>query len=130
MVEGIRELIERTEPDQAAADRIVQILVDAGFEDASDVACVTPRMATRFFENEAVLLESFQRAVVAAGAVLEGWVANVGCEVRTLGVGAVGGVRPWPCPPFRPALAPGEPPVSCRLRGVRSGLGGSERHVN
>ena len=99
MVEGIRELVERVEPDQTRSDRIVQVLVDAGFDDASDVACVTPRMAARFFGDDTVLLESFQRAVVAAGAILEGWVANIGFEVRALGAAAGEGSVPGRAPP-------------------------------
>ena len=105
MVQGIRELFERIEPDPSVVDRIVKALTDAGFDDASDVACMTPRMATRMFGSEAELLEIIRKAVAAAGPGLEGWVANLGCEVRALGVGAGGGSvlgrvpsHPDPCP--------------------------------
>ena len=130
MVEGLRELVQRVEPDQARANRIVQVLVDAGFDDASDVACMTPGMATRFFGSEAELLEPMRKAVVAAGAILEGWVANIGFEVRALGAAAGEGSVPGRTPPpLGPCPGRASRKLSPTVGPVGAG-GGSEWHVN
>ena len=77
-----------------------------------------------------MLLESFQRAVVAAGAVLEGWMANVGFEVRALGVAAGGRSVPGRAP-SHPDPCPGRASrkLSPTVGPVGAG-GGSEWHVN
>ena len=56
MVMGVRGLLEQVEPSHVLVSRLEEILVAAGFEDATDVAMVNGRMAEKILGEEAEAL--------------------------------------------------------------------------
>ena len=121
MVMGVLAMIAEVEADPIKVGRIAEILADAGFEDATDVAMLNDRMVEKILGEEAESLGGvLRRAATAAGPILEGWVTEINRGGRASGGGAgecslvlgQASSPPVPCPERAPRkLVPAVGPV-------------------
>ena len=132
MVMGVLALIADVEPDPKTVDRLSELLLQAGFEDATDIAMLTEKMVTKILGGRrrhwgkcsAGRLKPPSPFSKGGQPKQEG-----GVERRGAGPGSVCLCSPK-LPPH-PFPATGEPPASRCLRWVRPWLAGKRaaRHL-
>ena len=73
---SVRELFSQVEPDPSVVDRLTNILCEAGFEDATDIAMTSDGMVESLLQSEAEALGGGAPYGGGCGTPVDGGVGN------------------------------------------------------